>query len=179
MTVELVSIGGAVALSERSRRTTVHLPATGTPPATLVLPPRALETNSAAVVGVLETARSQGPTMSLLVMLSTGVPLSLSTMRQPTGLSPGRAPPAAVGRLPTTTQPPGRMPSAVVRPIPPGHDMPAGSCENWANKLVEPLGETWTMLVPVPCTLALLLKLLTRVSPATRAPMEVGTTATP
>ena len=48
-----------------------------------------------------------------------------------------------------------------------------------ANTLVLPAGETCTMVVPVPCTLALSLKLLTRMSPAVSRPAEAGTTATP
>jgi hypothetical protein len=48
-----------------------------------------------------------------------------------------------------------------------------------ANRVVFPAGETWTMVVPVPWTLALSLKLLTKVSPAVSRPAEVGTTATP
>src|SRR6516225_9719600 len=100
-------------------------------------------------------------------------------MRQPAGFRAGSAPPCAVGRLPTTTQPPGRMPSAVVSPMPPGQVWPAGSAEMLANTLALPAGETWTMVVPVPCTLALSLKLLTRMSPAVSRPPEAGTTATP
>ena len=48
-----------------------------------------------------------------------------------------------------------------------------------ANTLAWPAGETWTMVFPVPCTLALSLKLVTRTSPAVSRPPEVGTTATP
>src|ERR1700689_5200227 len=147
MTVELVSTGGAVALSARSSRTTVHSPATGTPLWTLVLPPRALETNTLADVAVDVTARSHGPAMWEFVIVVTAVPWLLSTIRHPAGLRPGRAPLAVVGRLPTSTQPPGRMPSAVVSPMPPGQAMPAGSLEIWANRRVEPDGETWTMVV--------------------------------
>src|ERR1700729_4639504 len=129
MTVELVSAGGAVALSARSSRTTVHSPATGTPLWELVLPPRALDTNTVADVALDVTARSHGPVMWEFVRVLTGAPWSFSTIRHPAGLRPGRAPPAVVGRLPTSTQPPGRMASAVVSPIPPGQAMPAGSLE--------------------------------------------------
>src|SRR5580704_10887356 len=177
MTVVLVSIGADVALRARSRRTTVQLPVTGIP--VLVLPPRALDTNTCADVAVDVTARSQGPTMFLLVMVSTGVPWSFSTIRHPAGSRPGSAPLFVVGRLPTTTQPPGRMPSAVVRPMPPGQAWPAGNAEMLANTLVLPPGETCTRVVPVPCTFALSLKLLTRTSPAVSRPPEAGTTATP
>src|SRR6202451_2871890 len=71
------------------------------------------------------------------------------------------------------------MPSAVVRPIPPGQVWPAGSAAMLANTLALPAGETWTMVFPVPCTLALSLKLVTRTSPAVSRPPEAGTTATP
>jgi len=71
------------------------------------------------------------------------------------------------------------MPSAVVSPMPPGQAWPAGNAEMLANTLALPAGETWTMVVPVPCTLALSLKLLTRMSPAVSRPPEAGTTATP
>src|SRR5580704_11701674 len=71
------------------------------------------------------------------------------------------------------------MPSAVVSPMPPGQVWPAGSAAMLANTLVLPAGETCTMVVPVPCTLALSLKLLTRMSPAVSRPAEAGTTATP
>src|ERR1700728_1731062 len=174
-----MSAGGAEGLSERSSRTTVQLPVTGIPWSVEVFPPSALDTNSSADVAVDFTAMSQGPTMSLLVMVSTGVPWSFSTMRQPAGSRPGSAPPAVVGRLPTTTQPPGRMPSAGGTPTPPGQDRPAGSAVMSANRLEWPPGETWTMVVPVPWTLALSLKLLTRMSPATSGPAEEDTVATP
>src|ERR1700678_300835 len=177
MTVELVTTGGEVALRVRSRRTTVQLPVNGTPWSVEVLPPSALDTNSSADVAFDLTARSHGPTMSLLVMVSTGVPWSFSTMRHPAGSRPGSAPLAVVGRLPTTTQPPGKMPRAVVKPIPPGQAWPAGSVEMLANSRAWPAGVTSTMLVPVPWTLALSLKLPTRTSPAVSWPADAGTTA--
>ena len=157
----------------------MQLPVTGVPLLVLVLPPRALETNTCADVAVDVTARSQGPTMFLFVMVSTAAPWSFSTIRHPAGSRPGSAPLLVVGRLPTTTQPPGRMPSAVVRPTPPGQAIPAGSLATSANRLVCPAGDTWTMVVPVPWTLALSLKLLTRMLPAVSRPAEAGTTATP
>ena len=48
-----------------------------------------------------------------------------------------------------------------------------------ANTLALPAGETSTRVVSVPCTLALSLKLLTRMSPAVSRPAEAGTTAIP
>ena len=52
----------------------MQLPVTGVPLLVLVLPPRALETNTCADVAVDVTARSQGPTMFLFVMVSTAAP---------------------------------------------------------------------------------------------------------
>src|ERR1700722_12926699 len=155
ITVLLASLGGDVEVRASSRRTTVQFPVTGTPLRVLVLPPRALDTNTSADVAPDVTARSQGPMMSGLVMVSATVPWSFSTMRQPAGFRLGSAPPCLVGRLPTTNQTPGTMPSAVVSPMPPGQDWPAGSAVMRANTLVLPAGETCTMVVPVPCTLAL------------------------
>src|SRR3984885_9276744 len=179
ITVLPVSFGGDPALKARSRRTTVQFPVTGAPSWVVVFSPSALDTNTSADGALDFTVRSHGPTMSRLVMVSPSAPRSFSTMRHPAGSSPGSMPPWDVGRLPTTTQPPGRMPSAVVSPMPPGHAWPAGSEAMLANTLVLPAGETWTMVFPVPCTLALSLKLLTRTSPAVSLPPEAGTAATP
>jgi hypothetical protein len=145
----------------------------------VILPPSALETNSSADDASDFTVRSQGPTMLLFVMVSATVPWSFSTMRHPAGSRPGSAPPRVVARLPTTTQPPGRMASAVVSPMPPGHAWPAGSAEMLANSVAWPSGATCTRVVPVPWTLALSLKLLTRMSPCVSRPAEAGTAATP
>ena len=100
-------------------------------------------------------------------------------MRHPAGLATGSAPPVLAGRLPTTTQPPGRIERAVVSPIPPGHTSDAGSDPIVANVRTVPLGETSTIVLPVPCRLALSLKLLTSVSPLTSLPTVINTTATP
>jgi hypothetical protein len=97
---------------------------------------------------------------------------------QPTGLALAGAPEgSAAGMLPTTTQPPGRIASPVERPTPPGQRSLAGSEESFANSVSFPLGESSTRVVP--CTLALSLKLLTRVSPLTSLPEPVGTTSIP
>ena len=48
-----------------------------------------------------------------------------------------------------------------------------------ANVWTLPLGATSMIVVPVPCTFALSLKLLTSVSPLTRPPTVLCTTATP
>ena len=49
----------------------------------------------------------------------------------------------------------------------------------WANGIAAPFGEISTIVDPVPWVLAWSLKLLTSVSPCTKAPMVVGTTAIP
>src|SRR5260370_26240112 len=95
------------------------------------------------------------------------------------GTREGSAAPTAVGRLRTSAQPAWRMPRAVVSPTPPGQDRRAGSLARLANSCIEPVGDTCTSVVPVPWRLDLLLKLLTRVSPAVSLPAVVGATATP
>src|SRR3974377_975001 len=93
ITVLLATVGGEVALSVRSRRTTVQFPVTGTLWCVLVLPPRALDTNNSADVASDFTVRSHGPTMSLFEMVSATAPWSFRTMRQPAGSRPGSTPP--------------------------------------------------------------------------------------
>ena len=83
-----------------------------------------------------------------------------------------------VGRLPTTTQPPGRVVSAVVRPTPPGQ-APGSGPSSWLKVETAPEGATSTMVVPVPCRLAESLKLLTSVFPRTSFPTDRGTTVIP
>src|SRR6185437_6883419 len=112
-----------------------------------------------------------GPSMPCPAMVSRTCPRGSRTIRQP---GPEMAP-FLVGSEPTTTQPERSDTRAVVRPTPPGHD---GSV-TWANSVALPPGETWTMVVPVPCTLALLLKLLTSTLPRCKAPVLRGMTATP
>jgi hypothetical protein len=94
-------------------------------------------------------------------------------------LTSGNAPAAPAGKLPTITHPPGRIDSAVVSPTPPGHAFEAGSDPIVANVFTDPAGDTSTIVLPVPCTFALLLKLLTSVSPLMSLPTVVGTTAMP
>jgi hypothetical protein len=67
----------------------------------------------------------------------------------------------------------------VVRPIPPGHGSDDGSERSRAKSRAEPSGAISTMVLPVPCTLALLLKLLTSMSPRTSLPAVCGTTVSP
>ena len=81
--------------------------------------------------------------------------------------------PSVVGRLPTMTQPERSATSAVVSPT--GANL-AGMV---ANSFWWPPGEISTIVVPVPCWFALLLKLLTRTSPAASLPWDFGTMATP
>ena len=57
----------------------------------------------------------------------------------------------------------------MVRPMPP-RALSALSRWMWAKTVRAPVGETCTMVEPVPCRLAESLKLLTRMSPATRWP---------
>src|SRR5207237_9417577 len=87
--------------------------------------------------------------------------------------------PAVAGSLPATARPVFSATRAVVKPSPAGQ----GPGKLWAlicaNRLTVPLGEICTIVVPVPCRLALLLKLLTRMLPRVSEPAVVGTTATP
>jgi len=110
-------------------------------------------------------------------MVSATWPWLLMTSRHPAFAVADM--PFVVGRLPTTTQPPGRMPRAVVRPTPPGHGPGRLDFLMCANTVRCPPGETCTIVVPVPCRFLELLKLLTRTWPLTRLPTLLGTTATP
>src|ERR1022692_2895149 len=86
--------------------------------------------------------------------------------------------PSVVGTLPTSTKPPFRTPSAVLRP-------------DWVlvknvtaapGAAMGPDGVNFTTVVPRPWRFALLLKLLTRMSPGAIAPPAgnpLGTNATP
>ena len=87
--------------------------------------------------------------------------------------------PFAVGRLPTTTQPPGSTVSAVVRPIPPGHGPGRWLGRILANTLSLPPGVIWTMVRPVPCRFFLLLKLLMSTLPRCRSPWVCWMTTVP
>ena len=82
-----------------------------------------------------------------------------------------------MGSEPTITQPLRSTVRAVVRPTPPGQPNRWGLI--WANSETWPDGVTSTIVVPVPCTLALSLKLLTRTLPCHRCPVLRGMTATP
>src|SRR5271168_3860253 len=111
---------------------------------------------------------SHGPLIAPPAHVSTRLPDESRTRRQPAPMPCGVPTLAVVGRLPTTTHPPGSTESAVVSPIPPGH---GPAVEAWlicANWVTVPSGISCTMVVPVPCALLLLLKLLTRTPPWTR-----------
>src|SRR5262249_25871173 len=110
-------------------------------------------------------------------MVSRTLPRLSSTIRHPAFAV--AAIPFFDGVLPTTTHPPGSMTSAVVRPTPPGHGPVSLDLVMWANTAMWPRGESCTIGDPVPCWLALLLKLLTRTSPRISLPWVRRTTATP
>jgi len=142
------------------------------------------------------TVISQGPLMSGLWKVSTTLPLQSRTMRHP-GMAVTEVP-LKVGKDPTITQPFFRTTNAVVRPTPPGHQSPNWEASRWeemrseANIIrrtlpliwaksfcCEPSGGNWTIVVPVPCWFAMLLKLETRISPSLSLPRLSGTTNTP
>src|SRR5580700_10943840 len=78
----------------------------------LAPPLSTLLTKSVVVVPFVTVAISQGPSTSGPVIVSTGWPTLLRTIRQPYFAVADR--PLVVGRLPTTTYPWGRTPNAVV-----------------------------------------------------------------
>src|SRR5215469_17383623 len=170
-----ISCGGLFPRSRRTNRSTVPR-FTVAPPAATV-PFSTLLTNSAASEPELTVAMSHGPLMPWPAMVSATWPWLLTTSRQPAFAVADI--PFVVGRLPTTTQPPGRMPRAVVRPTPPGHGPGRLDFLMCAKTVCCPPGETCTIVVPVPCRFLELLKLLTRTLPLTRRPVLRGTTATP
>src|SRR5262249_28366461 len=129
ITVCLTSSGGLPPRSTRISRSTVPM-FTVAPPAATV-PFSTLLTNSTATLPALMVAMSQGPLMPWPAMVLATCPMLLMTSRQPAFAV--ALVPSVVGRLPTTTQPPGRIPSAVVRPTPPGHrpgSVDASICAN-------------------------------------------------
>src|SRR5215469_8689658 len=120
---------------------------------------------------------SQGPLIPLPEIVFRTLPQWSRMIRQP-ALAVGDMP-FLVGRLPTTTQPSCRMLSAVVSPTPPGQELGRLDWVMVANTLTFPAGETWTIVVPVPCRFLELLKLLTRMLPLTSEPVLWPITATP
>src|SRR5580698_1407797 len=103
---------------------------------------------------------SQGPLIKDPSMVSTGLPMLSSTIRHPAWTVADV--PSEVGRLPTITQPVCKTASAVVSPTPPGQGPGSEPELSWAKTLSVPLGDTSTIVVPVPCKFELALKLLTR-----------------
>src|SRR5471032_2203369 len=99
-------------------RTTVP-PYTVAPPAATV-PFGTFVTNSSAPNGVGTAVMSHGPLIGPPDHGSTTWPPLSRTIRHPAAAVAAVS--SVVGRLPTTTHPPGRMLSAVVRPIPPGQE---------------------------------------------------------
>src|SRR3984957_9646672 len=155
---------------------------TGEPPAATV-PLRTLVKNNSVMGPALTEVMSHGPLMAPPEKVSTTCPELLSTRRQP---DPAMVLPSLVGRLPTTTQPPGRIDKAVVRPTPPGQEPGRWLGSIWAKTWGEApgavVGLSSTIVVPRPCRPdgpGPLLKLLTSTSPATSAPWLLATTATP
>src|SRR5579863_6405590 len=118
-------------------------------------------------------AMSHGPLMPWPVNVSRTWPHRSRTIRQP---APEILPPL-VGSEPTITQPLCSAVRAVVRPTPPGQ--PGRFLLIVANTRILPFGVISTIVVPVPCTFALSLKLLTRMLPWVRLPVLLGMTATP
>src|SRR5215469_5522664 len=176
ITVSSVTFGLPVAGRDSPIRTTV-------PPSTTfglaaTVPLRTLVTNSVAVVPASTAVISHGPLIGPPEIVATGLPDESRTIRHPACMVAEL--PFLVGRLPTMTNPPRSATSAVVRPMPPGHgpgSLFGASDANWVTLPV--VGEISTMVLPVPCRLRWLLKLLTSTSPATSRPAVTGGTATP
>ena len=143
------------------------------PPFAATVPFRTLVTNRTAWLPRSREAMSQGPLMPWPANVSRTCPHRSRTIRQP---EPETLP-LLVGSEPTITQPLRSTVRAVVRPTPPGQPDRRGLI--WANSETWPEGVTSTIVVPVPCTLALSLKLLTRTLPCPRCPVLRGMTATP
>src|SRR3984957_13976407 len=104
--------GGGV---KRSALATVPWLTTVPPAATVPL--RTLAKNNSVMGPALTEVMSHGPLMAPPEKVSTTWPELLGTRRPP---GPVMVLPSLVGRLPTTTQPPGRTDRAVVSPTPPG-----------------------------------------------------------
>src|ERR1700692_2080244 len=107
------------------------------PASAATVPLSTLVTNRYAVSPKLVDVISHGPLMAPPAHVSTSWPVELSTRRQPAPMPCGvpalPGPFAGVGRLPTTTKPPGRTERAVVSPIPPGHGPVVDAWLIWAN----------------------------------------------
>src|SRR5579862_9561694 len=177
------STDGAPPDGETSRSTRTTVPSLTTLPPAATVPLSTFVTNRDARLGwplfpvSSKTVISHGPLIWASVIVSATLPLLSRTIRHPA--SAVAAVPSDVGKLPTITQPLRSTTKAVVRPTPPGHApgrLPGSIC---AKRLKAPVGEIWTMVVPVPCRLELLLKLLIRILPRTSFPTLRGTRKTP
>src|SRR5258708_29847818 len=120
---------------------------------------------------------SHGPLIGGPEMVVATAPERSRTIRHPACIVADV--PFLLGRLPTTTQPLLSATSAVVSPTPPGHDPGSRLASISANWVTDPPGDISTMVVPAPCRLRGLLKLLTRTSPAPSRPTLAGTPARP
>src|SRR5437879_5609213 len=117
ITCSLRTFGACSAPDSSTIRTTVELLIVWTP---LAAPPLStMLTNIVVLEPSLTAVEPHGPWMLALAIVFTTLPLLSSTIRQPY-LAVADLP-LVVGRLPTTTNPPGRMFSAFVSPTPPGH----------------------------------------------------------
>ena len=121
----------------------------------LTVPFKTLDTKISDLVPSLTDIKSHGPLMWWPEHASTTCPRLFNTMRSPADAV--AAVPSAVGRLPTTTQPPGKVVRAVVSPTFPTVDLGEG--------VTVPAPEISTILVPVPWRLVASLKLLISVLP--------------
>src|SRR6516162_7676963 len=139
----------------------------------VTVPLRTLETKTCARFPTSLTVRSQGPSSSVLsVRVPTCFPLR-SMIRSEVCPIVWQVP-SVVGRLPTSTNPAFKAPSAVV--------IPRGGVPPKNKDAGPPLCLICTIVVPVPWRPELLLKFETRTSPARSGPPggnPSGTNATP
>ena len=109
----------------------------------------AVAANSDTALPLSSAVMSHGPLIPSPEIVSTTVPLLLSTKRHPACAV--AAVPSAVGRLPTITQPDLSTTKAVVKPTPPGHGPGSFVASICANNLISPSpGGISPMVVPVP-----------------------------
>src|ERR1035441_2956554 len=119
------------------RRALATVPWLTTEPPAATVPLRTLVKNNSVMGPALTEVMSHGPLMAPPEKVSTTCPELLSTRRQP---APVMMLPSLVGRLPTTTQPPGRTDRAVVSPTPPGQAPGRWLGSIWANTWGVPEG---------------------------------------
>jgi hypothetical protein len=136
-----------------------------------------LVTNTTADAPASSAVASHGPLMPCPAMVSRTMPWLSSTIRQ-SALAVAACP-LVDGVDPTMTQPARNATSAVSSPIPPGQGPGSIAGVMCARSVRCPPGEICTMVLPVPCRLALLLKLLTRTLPTCSRPVLRVITAVP